>query len=562
MVGDTYDAPPIAVGDSKRENSDKHSFLELPGEIRNQIYEYFVKSPSPLDVRYHGINCWTTTLYLRLNGEVRIPINIFLSCRKLYHEAASAFYGNNTFTLKPDDAGETNHSYIEIASIFITRLGSQAPWLSKLELDVSCLKGYEDHSCYEGNGSAFPSIKWKWDDIFEVMPLLRAIWSRNLKVLVSFNKVVDDSPQGFILRTTCDTTAMTVVFQSICQGQLQLQRYGQHLRAVALKRDGSGGVLCWGTTQPPPGPYYGPTRRFQANPDYLTDFIAEDNGSRLKLVTKRSTPLTLLTLPESLQQRIYSMVVHPVEGTSIDLDHDTKFRCGLVHVNRHFYDTWRDRFIFGNKFILTMTTRQMHTTFDDFDNLRTFLRKTYQCISSYSPGKPDTITAQIVTPDKTHQQPGPSYILRFETDSAVSLADVRINVLPFIMETSTTQATNTVMFQIWTRPSTDAPSTLITSHTMTIHKLRLNIVLAIMTHVYSDPRNLHSDNELPDFYINGFGEVVQTTAPTADYCSASGPWEPASSFVDDEEQENYRDLTVHPIDYVSGHYFHPDCRYP
>ena len=175
-----YHASLITLGASTRANPDKHSILELPGELRNQIYNHFIKSSSPLQVRYHGIDCWNKALYLRLNGEVRVPINIVLSCRTLYHEAASDFYGNNTYTLKPDDAREkyhsyreTFHSYMEIASIFITRLGSQATWLSKLELNVSSLKGYQYHRCREGHGFAFPFFSR--GDLFEVMPLLRAI---------------------------------------------------------------------------------------------------------------------------------------------------------------------------------------------------------------------------------------------------------------------------------------------------------------------------------------------------------------------------------------------------
>ena len=560
-------ASPIVLGDSQRAYPDKHSILELPGELRNQIYQYFVESPSPLQVRYRGLGPYEHRLWLRLHGHLRIPVNLFLSCRTLYHEAASAFYGNNTYTLKPDNTQETYYSYIEIASIFIVRLGSQAPWLSKIELDVSSLPGYRFHQCHEGHGFAFPFNDR--DDLFEVMPLFRAIWNRNLTVLVTFTKLTDASVGGYMLRTKCDLTAMTAVFQSICQGQLQLKRYGEQLRAVALKRDGSGGILSWGTTQHPPGPYYCARRRFQANPDYLTDFIAEESGSRLKLVTQRSTALTLFTLPKSIQERIYSMAVHPTEGTGIDLDNDTKFRCGLVHVNRHFYDTWRDKFIFDNNFVLTMTTRQVQTTFDDFKHLRTFLRKTYVPISSYSTGRPDTVTARIVARDEDRGQPGPSYILRFETDSAVSLADVRINVLPLVMETSTTQAKSTVTIQIWMKHDTEGTSTMTSSHTVTLHKLRLNIVVALMSHVYSDPRYLHPWDELPDFWINGFGDVVQTTTVPDLSCDDTGAWQPASSLVYNEEagedEDEYHIANLHPIDYVyrsKGDGVHSDCRYP
>ncbi|KAI4916101.1 hypothetical protein J4E90_004547 [Alternaria incomplexa] len=339
---------------------------------------------------------------------------------------------------------------------------------------------------------------------------------------------------------------MTAIFQSICQGQLGLRRYGQQLRAVASKRDGSGGILSWGTTPATSRPYRCPSR-FQANPDYLTDFITEDNGSRLKLVTQRSTPLTLLTLPESIQDRIYSMVVHPTECTPIDLNHDKKFKCGLVHVNRRLYRTWRDKFFFENKFVLTMTTRQMRTTFNDFNHLRTFLRKTYMPKSTYSAGEPDTITARIVTRDEAHRQPGPSYVLRFELDGAVSLADVRINALPLVMETSTTQASNTVTIQICTTPGTEGPATMTASHTMTLHQLRLKIVLAIMHHVYSIPTfHLHSRDELPDLWINGFGEVVQVENVDE---ALGGAWEPASELVPIGNTEGgFVVWRLHPID--------------
>ncbi|KAI4647371.1 uncharacterized protein J4E79_010229 [Alternaria viburni] len=368
------------------------------------------------------------------------------------------------------------------------------------------------------------------------------------------------------------------MFQSICQGQLGLRHYGQQLRAVALKRDGSGGILNWGTTPATPKSYQCPGH-FQANPDYLNDFIAEDNGSRLRLVTRQSTPLTLLTLPDSIQGRIFSMVVHPIEGTPIDLDHYTKFKCGLVHINRHFYRTWRDKFLFDNKFVLTMSTKHIQTTFDDFNNLRTFLRKTYMPKSHYSNGDPDTITARIVNQDKVHRQPGPSYVLRFELDSAISLADVRINALPLVMETSTTQASNTVTFQIWTTPGTDGPATMTASHTMTLHQLRLKIVLAIMRHVYSIP--LYNRDELPDFWINGFGDVVPTPPPpppptttttttttnTRVPCDPTGSWHPASSLIynADWDEDNYSISELHPIDYVyrnNGWGFHPQCVYP
>ena len=44
--------PPLARGDSKRANLDKLSILDLPAELRNQIYEYFVKYPAPIRIDF------------------------------------------------------------------------------------------------------------------------------------------------------------------------------------------------------------------------------------------------------------------------------------------------------------------------------------------------------------------------------------------------------------------------------------------------------------------------------------------------------------------------------
>jgi len=103
------------------------------------------------------------------------------------------------------------------------------------------------------------------------------------------------------------------------------------------------------------------------------------------------------------------------------------------------------------------------------------------------------------------------------------------------------------------------------SHTVTLHKLRLNILLAILSDVYSDPRYLHPYNELPDFWINGFGDVVQTTAVTDVSCAATGAWQPASSLVYNKEAGEYHISSLHPIDYVyrnKGCGVHSECRYP
>jgi hypothetical protein len=152
----------------------------------------------------------------------------------------------------------------------------------------------------------------------------------------------------------CNIPAMNAVLRSILHGQLRLREYGPLLSAIGMRCDGSAEMINWGARQRDRSHFTPQPVHIVADPDYTVAFTVEDSGTRLQL-TARAKP-HLLNLPHALRARIFELVVSLVEGTHVNLDKDTKFSCGLIHVNRDIYHGWRDQFLYQNNFVLSMIT--------------------------------------------------------------------------------------------------------------------------------------------------------------------------------------------------------------
>jgi hypothetical protein len=310
--------------------------------------------------------------------------------------------------------------------------------------------------------------------------------------------------------------------------------------------DGSAGMISWGIRQRDRHCFTPQPVRIVADPDYTAAFTVEDSGTRL-LLEARAKP-HLLNLPHALRARIFELVVSPVEGTHVNLDKDTKVSCGLIHVNRHLYHGCRDQFLYQNKFVLSMTTNQARTTLDNFEVLQGFLRKTFDPLSTSFVGE-NTIAGG----NSRYKELGPDYMLKFELESAVPLSDIRINALPFVMETAATKADQKITIQTWVRGS-QVSLLMVSSHTLTLLELRINVVTAMMSHVF-----LNQNTQLPDFWVNGLGQVVDITEPSED---SGGAWDMASDVVTDSAGFVHI-LNLHPIDfnYRREYKSHPDCNH-
>ncbi|KAI4640459.1 hypothetical protein J4E93_008665 [Alternaria ventricosa] len=537
---------PLSLGDSERADPDKPSILDLPGELRNHIFSYLVESRTLVSVGFVTQHrpSYDTDMRLRFVPQVYPPVDLFTSCRTLYREAGTMLYSNNTFRLSRDSPHPTDlpSSFVEVPREFFSRLGSQAHWLRNIVLDLDHL---QSRDCFMGEArldNDFEEQERVFDEkleLFEVTPLLRAIWRLHADVDVSFTQPFGPANyQGWeVFR--CHASSITTIIRSILQGQLKLRQYGRLVAAVGLKRDGTGGMINWGTTN---YDYRGARPqlvRILPGSEHMSTFVAEDDGSRLELV--KSNHASLLGIPKRIRRLIFDAIINPVDGIAIDLDKETKFNCGLLHTNQEIFETWRSHFLFHNRFTLTMATSETRTTFQNFDNLRRFLRKTFKFSYSREPMTDESMRT-IATSSEFYSRPtGINFILRFDLNSSATLSDIRINILPFVMETSTTPPHHEVTIQLWT-PTPDGSSAMTATHTMTLTRLRLNVIKAILDCAFT---GISNKSYLPNFWTNGFGDIVETVHDSVD--DTGGAWEPASEIVSGV----YRPVSVrslHPID--------------
>jgi hypothetical protein len=337
---------------------------------------------------------------------------------------------------------------------------------------------------------------------------------------------------------------MTALLRPILQGQLRIRAQRRLLSGVSIRRDGSSGRIIWGTLQRlwNPSP-----RQFDLVPDQYYTFTCavEDRATQLQL-TDLVRP-HLLNLPKVIRERIFELVLRPSEGTHINLNSQAEFSCGLLYVNRDTYHGWRDCYLFENDFVLSMTTKQARTTFDNFKYLQRFLRKTFEPLPSATRQTRTIVGANDYCSYKELQ-----YVLRFELETAVPLTDLRISILPFIMETLPSSADHEFKVEIWTVDA-DGDSSKVASHSLTLQKLRLNIITAMMSHLV-----LNQNVRLPDFWIDGLGKVISIEKPSGD---SGGAWDMASDAVCDSAGFVHV-LSLQPMDfrYRSGK-THAQCDY-
>lgn len=185
---DTYSAmaSSICQGWSRPQHAHEQSFLTMPPEVRNKVYELcFVPSEEfiivdSLEHNYEPAwNCGYGAMYDSrtedscgrwLRGEqfsaykCDIPTALLRSCRQIYSESASLFYKRNTFVISVSQHRH-NPAFRQLRTLtrWIESIGSQRHWLRRVHVDVDAVCS---HSC-----------RYR-DDRINVVAAVKSLWSR------------------------------------------------------------------------------------------------------------------------------------------------------------------------------------------------------------------------------------------------------------------------------------------------------------------------------------------------------------------------------------------------
>lgn len=201
--------PPIPIATSEPANCDAVSFIDLPAEIRNAIYDFALVLPDPLMVasahlhrivgdnnlklvakkkpqphseymfQYHSNRSRATDCRIEKGQLRKQPISnlnsvglpslgILLTCRQIYHEATSVFFSQNAFAItrarcSPWNGGQEHDVEGKLfteGADWMLSLGSQLSKLKLITLDLNAL-------CIMHGGN------------LELLPLLRVLWNRS-----------------------------------------------------------------------------------------------------------------------------------------------------------------------------------------------------------------------------------------------------------------------------------------------------------------------------------------------------------------------------------------------
>lgn len=126
------------------------SFLDFPGEVRGLILANLFESDKAIriEMKYNAMVEYEeeenndflpaegVPVYSNEHSSINEGIGLLLSCRQLFHEAASVLYSNNTFLLtKASEMHLVIHNYpLYLGWCF--QLGFQAQWLRKVHIDL------------------------------------------------------------------------------------------------------------------------------------------------------------------------------------------------------------------------------------------------------------------------------------------------------------------------------------------------------------------------------------------------------------------------------------------
>ncbi|KAI4701204.1 hypothetical protein J4E89_010681 [Alternaria sp. Ai002NY15] len=146
-------------------DSQTPSFLNLSGEARNIVYELLFEFEQPIAL--------SVPPSAHASQNPVPPVALLSTCRQIYHEAVGILYTRNRF-LAATASGSTWLSALNHTTSWLLGLGSQAKHLRHLTVHV-VHRGRDLNEL-----QSFHPVTTSNARLFEVLPLLRALWELRL----------------------------------------------------------------------------------------------------------------------------------------------------------------------------------------------------------------------------------------------------------------------------------------------------------------------------------------------------------------------------------------------
>jgi len=276
----------------------------------------------------------------------QLDLNLFLSCKQIYREAASMFLGKNTFAIAKARRTRTTtnwSSYCDGTGAHVYQggewmraLGSQFTMLRTVVIDLgkNChwMRDVRAPKVRRNNYAGIVVYRQELRSV-DVLPFLKVMWDYNHTLDISFvyranhaesiwlSKHLHNHTQNDVLSQIPETSAMNKILHAIRDGALGIRKYRHAMGYVGIIKDGKGGKFTtWCSNHHSCGAFEENGSFFdERRPccDQIQIFLA-DAGDNLRLDTPM--PIRLLTLPLHIIHRIVDMVCHPEGVMRVDLE--------------------------------------------------------------------------------------------------------------------------------------------------------------------------------------------------------------------------------------------------
>ncbi|KAH3911201.1 hypothetical protein HBH56_131710 [Parastagonospora nodorum] len=501
------------------------SFLDLPAELRNRVYQLYFKSTSTLRLAsaqngqvkmIHGLashrfpqtNCYSTTsqdLNLKLLDPVGpFELQLLRVCRQLHQETASMLYSNQFCIEKKLGAHLTTHDatghYVNhISTEWLRQIGQHRVFISKLVIDLE--------SVCPGRCDTKQSLLQTFqpeDGYIQFGKLLQAIWANDLKIVISFvyQCRYSEPVLGRLPWTEAHTEYqgpisaenITVLFQALARDDLGMKKFRNAIGDVGIEKHGEFGIIVFWTPEWRHGESHG---HIISHDGYNSLFV---HSRRFSLSEDGRVTVDKLTVPKLLglpQAIITKIVAHTLDSSTpqeLDLDSFTDLRdlYGILYTTKDLHDRYLTYYLRKHTFKLSLMTSNARASFE-FSKLDRLLRtELLHRVGSLTRGPRFGDGAKFSIDLHVH----------FGTSDLVSsMMNIRINIMPLVA--STFAANRHQSWCIFLHNGTS----ILQGRVSTIRKLRYEVIAILSKFVKKD----HVDDpqvRCPEVWIDGHGKVV------------------------------------------------------
>ncbi|KAF2107601.1 hypothetical protein BDV96DRAFT_637477 [Lophiotrema nucula] len=531
MKGSPRKPPTIQIPNvaSSAADPNKISFLDFPAEIRNQINGELLKFDEPIVLIAPEVlgKAEKIAKKVKLMQEIDnfsrltddsdsddedeaavtdnvshhtfdFDLNMLYTCRQVYHEAASLFYGGNTFGFSwHPSVHNIAAGQIEYCAKWLTRIGSQFTFLKNVNIDVSLVCPTSCRCCNDRLrcGSPRRPPTWVFSGNLEILSLIQVMWvnpaaactiqfiqgDQKMDTEMFGDDTEEEEEEEGKPEITVDHLNKALI--SLSQhDNLGLQKYGRFERFFTHmfihRRDGTGFVEYRSDSALPIG-----------------NFQVMDSGETTW--TNHQSSAKILGLPYQVLEKICGLVVYKEAGIAFNFDNKSaaNLEAGLSGAHRYLRSIALTQLYEQNDFKVILESSDPRTSFDGFKSLK----------GVWSKKRPGAL--QFFNSDRRFPR-SLELVLRVQSKTNMDLSDLRISILGLIRATRKISERygnkTSVTFSLAHEQNGEQQTR---SLTLNLQELQIRVFHMLSIVLQSSPQVEHSD--CPEVWVNGHGHATE-----------------------------------------------------